>query len=311
MRSTASARRRIFRGAGAFLLLAPFVAAHVHAGAFADVDVQAGTDDNVSRSENRDDIEDDRFAQASVRVGEALQIGSGTSLALSGSVRAIEFRRFRNLGEVAGGAAVSLRHKFGLGPEAPWLSLLADGEFIDSDSFIRDGERYGVGVRAGRRIGDRWSIAATVRHEWREADEDDQRLPPNRPTFPGVVASTRGDVFEFDATELALTADYQFDNAWLLLMSYSLRDGDVVSTARPNATIVGAAKAITSDAAVYGPGRSAYRIGALTHTALLGLNYPLAETVSVELDYEYQRSDAVAGIAYDKNLLRLRLLWAY
>lgn len=301
----------MFLGAGAVLPLACLAALPVEAGVFADIDLQAGTDDNVSRSEKRADIEDDGFAQASVRVGEGLQVGSGTSLAFSGSVRAIEFRRFRDLSEVAGGAAVSLRHKSGLGSDAPWISLFADVEAIDSDSVIRDGERYGAGLRAGTRVGDRWSVVATLRHEWREADEDDQRLPPDRPVFPGVVASLRGDVFEFDATEFAIAADYQLDDAWLLLGSYSLRDGDVVSTASPDATIVGAAKAITSDAAVYGPGRSAYRIGALTHTATLGLNYPLAETVSVEFDYEYQRSDADAGIEYDRSLLRVRLLWAY
>ena len=111
-------------------------------------------------------------------------------------------------------------------------------------------------------------------------------------------------------TELALAADYQFDNGWMLLASWSLRDGDVVSTARPNATIVGAAKAITSDVA-FGPGRSAYRLDALTHTTVVGLNFPLAQTASLQLDYEYQLSDADAGIRYDKNLFRLRLMYAY
>jgi hypothetical protein len=222
----------------------------------------------------------------------------------------VEFRRFSDLGETAVGLGASLRHKFGLGPEAPWISTFADGERIDSDSYIRDGSRYGAGLRAGMRLGERWSVSATLRREWRDADEDDQHLPPNRPTFPGVVASRRGDVFDFDSTELALAADYQFDSACMLLASYSLRDGDVVSTARPDATIVGAAKAITSDAA-FGPGRSAYRLGALTHTASVGLNYPLGDTASLELDYEYQLSDADAGIRYDKNLIRLRLLWAY
>ena len=236
--------------AGVALLLALLGAAPAGATVFADVGIESATDDNVSRSEKSDDIEQDRFAQATVRVGDAFEVGTGTSLAVNASVRAVEFRRFRDLSEVAGGAGLSLRHKFGLGADAPWLALVADGEFIDSDSYIRDGERYGAGLRAGTRLGERWSVAATLRHEWREADEDDQHLPPNRPTFPGVVASKRGDVFEFDATELTLSADYQLDGAWLLLGSYSLRDGDVVSTARPNATIVGAAKAITSDAAV-------------------------------------------------------------
>ncbi len=281
------------------------------ASTFVDVELQAGTDDNVGRSEKGSDIEQDRFAGAQARVGEAVEIGRGTGLSISATLRAVEFRRFRDLSEVTVGAGVSLKHKFGLGPEAPWIGALGDAEVIDSDSQIRDGERYGLGIRGGMRIGERWGVVATLRRNWRQADEDEQRLPPNRPVFAGVVPSPRGDVFEFDDTELSLSADYQFDNTGLLLLSYSIRDGDVTSTARPNATIVGAAKAITSDAAVFGPGRSAYRLGALTHTASVGFNYPFSDSTSVELGYEYQRTDADAGIRYDRNLLRLRLLWAY
>ena len=300
----------LFATPAALFAIAALTATDAHASVFADIDVQAAQDDNVGRSEKSADIERDRSVQLAARAGQSIELASGTRLALGASLRALEFRRFRDLSEVSAGAAASLRHKFGLGPDAFWVALLADGDVIDSDSDIRDGERYGFGLRAGARVGDRWGVSATLRHDWRDADEDAQNLPPNRPTFPGVTASKRGDVFEFDATELALAADYQFDNGWMLLASWSLRDGDVVSTARPNATIVGAAKAITSDAA-FGPGRSAYRLDALTHTIVLGLNLPLAETASLQLDYEYQLSDADAGIRYDKNLLRLRLMLAY
>jgi hypothetical protein len=294
----------------ALLAIAALTAVQAQASVFADIDLQATQDDNVGRSEKSADMEHDRSVQLAARAGQAVELAPGTRLALGASLRALEFRRFRDLSEVSAGAAASLRHKFGLGPDAFSIALLADGEFIDSDSDIRDGERYGLGLRAGTRVGDRWGVSATLRHDWRDADEDEQNLPPNRPTFPGVIASKRGDVFEFDATELALAADYQFDNGWMLLASWSLRDGDVVSTARPNATIVGAAKAISSDVA-FGPGRSAYRLDALTHTTVVGLNFPLAETASLQLDYEYQLSDADAGIRYDKNLLRLRLMCAY
>jgi len=283
----------------AVLALAAFIALPARAAVFADVEVQATQDDNVGRSEKSTDIEHDRSAGLSGRVGQAIELAAGTRLALSASVRAVEFRRFRDLSEVAAGTGISLRHKFGLGPDAPWVALVADGEFIDSDSFIRDGERYGGGIRAGKRFGERWSLSATLRHDWRDADEDDQRL-----------ASKPGDVFESDATEFAVAADVQLDNGVMLLASWSVRDGDVVSTARPNATIFGASKAITPDAA-FGPGLYAYRLDALTQTAILGFNYPLAYMVSVQLDYEYQESDADAGIRYDKNLVRLRLLWAY
>jgi len=290
--------------------LACLVALPADASVFADVDVRATQDDNVGRSEKSADIEHDRSAQLAGRVGKAFELGPGTRFSLNGALRAVEFRRFRDLSEVSAGAGLSLRHKFALGPDAPWIALVADGEFIDSDSYIRDGERYGAGLRVGTRFGERWSLSATVRRDWRDADEDDQHLPPNRPVFPGVTASTRGDVFEFEATEFTVAADYQFDSGWMVFASYSFRDGDVVSTARPNATIVDAAKAITADAA-FGPGRSAYRLGALTHIGSFGVNYPVSDTVSVECGYEYQLSDADAGIEYDKNLLSLRLLVAY
>ena len=91
--------------AGVALLLALLGAAPAGATVFADVGIESATDDNVSRSEKSDDIEQDRFAQATVRVGDAFEVGTGTSLAVNASVRAVEFRRFRDLSEVAGGAA--------------------------------------------------------------------------------------------------------------------------------------------------------------------------------------------------------------
>lgn len=280
------------------------------ASVFADLEVQANRDDNVGRAGKSRDVRNDSSVQVAGRVGRAVEVATGTSLAVAVLARAVEFQRFADLSETAAGLSASLRHKFGLGPEAPWMGLMIDGERIDSDSYIRDGARYGVTLRAGKRIGERWSVSAALRQDLREGDEDDQHLPPDRPRFPGVVASPRGDVFDFSGTEFELAADYLLDNGVLILGSYRLRDGDVVSSGRPNADIVGAAKAITSDAA-FGPGRSAYRLDALTHAAILGLNYPLGETTALELDWEYQQSDADGGIRYDKSLLRLRLLWSY
>lgn len=280
------------------------------ANVFADLEVQASRDDNVGRAAKSRDVRDDSSVQVSGRVGRAVELGTGTSLAVAALVRAVEFQRLADLSETAAGLSASLRHKFGLGPEAPWMSLVIDGEGIDSDSYIRDGSRYGVTLRAGTRIGERWSLSAALRRDLREGDEDDQHLPPNRPRFPGVVASRRGDVFDLEGTELEVAADYLLDNGMLILGSYRLRDGDVVSSGRPNADVVGAAKAITADAA-FGPGRSAYRLGALTHSLVLGLNYPLGDATALELDWEYQLSDADGGIRYDKNLLRLRLMWSY
>ena len=280
------------------------------ASVFADLEVQASRDDNVGRAGQSRDVRNDSSLQVAGRVGRAVELATGTSLSVALLARAVEFQRFSDLSETAAGVSASLRHKFGLGPQAPWMGLMIDGERIDSDSYIRDGARYGLTLRAGKRIGERWSLTAALRQDLREGDEDDQHLPPNRPRFPGVVASRRGDVFDLEGTELELSADYLLDNGMLIFGSYRLRDGDIVSSGRASADIVGAAKAITSDAA-FGPGRSAYRLDALTDTAVLGLNYPLGETTALELDWEYQRSDADGGIRYDKNLLRLRFLWSY
>jgi hypothetical protein len=305
--------QKVFRQCvcGVAVLLPLYVAPSLaRASVFADLDVQASRDDNVGRAAKSGDVRNDASVQVAGRVGGAVELATGTAFSVAVLARAVEFQRFSDLSETAAGLSASLRHKFGLGPEAPWMSLVIDGERIDSDSYIRDGSRYGVTLRAGKRIGERWSLSAALREDLREGDEDDQNLPPNRPTFPGVVGSRRGDVFDFEGTELELSADYLLDNGLLMLGSYRLRDGDVVSSGRPNADIVGAAKAITADAA-FGPGRSAYRLDALTHTVVLGLNYPLADTTALELDWEYQLSDADGGIRYDKNVLRLRFMWSY
>jgi opacity protein-like surface antigen len=292
------------------LLLALALAAQPGA---AETFVEAGGaiswDDNVGRTARSADARSDLIAGFEGRAGIRHITATDDRLSAAGTLRAEQFHRRDDLSEFAIGTSLGWRRKLGLGATAPWIGASLDGERITSGSPIRDGWRYGAALRAGKRLDDYWNLQVSLGLDRRNGDEDDQELPPNRPTFPGVTPSRRGDVFDLEGTSVGLGLEYTLSDRWLGLLDYSFRAGDVVSSSRANAKVVAAAEAITRDRAL-GTGRSAYRLDADTHTLRLGLSYALGETSALELGWERQASEADDGIRYDKSIFRVGLLWA-
>jgi len=265
-------------------------------------------DDNVGRTARSADARSDLVAGMDARVGTRRVTSSQDRLSAAATFRAEQFHRRDDLSEFALGASLGWRRKLGLGLTAPWIGASVEGERITSGSPIRDGWRYGAVLRAGKRLDDVWNLQASLSLDRRDGDEDDQELPANRPTFPGVTPSRRGDVFDLEGASIGVGVEYTLSDRWLALLDYSYRSGDVVSSARPNAQVVAAAEAITRDRAL-GTGRSAYRLDADTQTLRLGLSYALGESSSLEFGWERQASDAEGGLRYDKSIFRMGVLW--
>lgn len=290
------------------LTLVCLLAAGARAEPFREISGGVAWDDNVGRNARGADAQADLISGIDARLGTRHVTAAQDRLSLAASFRAEQFQRRDDLSELGIGASLGWRRKLGLGHTAPWVGASLDGERITSGSPIRDGWRYGAALRAGKRIDDYWNLQASLALDRRDGDEDDQELPPNRPVFPGVTPSKRGDVFDLEGLSVGLGVEYTVSDRWLALVDYSFRTGDVVSSSRPNARVVAAADAITRDRAL-GTGRSAYRLDADTQTLRLGLSYALGETSSLELGWERQRSDAEGGLRYDKSILRVGVSW--
>lgn len=290
------------------LLALVLAAAPVAAETFVEAGGGLSWDDNVGRTARSADARSDLVAGFEGRAGIRHITAAEDRLSAAATLRGEQFHRRDDLSEFAIGSSLGWRRKLGLGLAAPWIGASVEGERITSGSPIRDGWRYGASLRAGKRLDDYWNLQVSLALDRRNGDEDDQELPPNRPTFPGVTPSRRGDVFDLEGASVGLGLEYTLSDRWLASLDYSYRAGDVVSSARPNAKVVAAADAITLDRAL-GTGRSAYRLDADTQTFRLGFSYALGETSSLEFGWERQASEADDGIRYDKSIFRMGVLW--
>lgn len=290
------------------LLAFALAAVPVAAETFVEAGGGLAWDDNVGRTARSADARSDLVANLEGRAGVRHVTAEQDRLSAAATLRAEQFHRRDDLSEFAIGASLGWRRKLGLGLTSPWIGASVEGERITSGSPIRDGWRFGAALRAGKRLDDYWNLQVALSLDRRNGDEDDQELPPNRPTFPGVTPSRRGDVFDLDGASVGLGLEYTLSDRWLALLDYSYRMGDVVSSSRANAKVVAAADAITRDRAL-GTGRSAYRLDADTHTLRLGMSYALGETSALEFGWERQASEADDEIRYAKGFFRVGFLW--
>ena len=284
---------------------------------FADLEAGVFYDDNVGRAERSRDREGDAGLEIFGRAGNMVTPGEGTALTFAASLRLTQYNSLDDLSEISPGVSVSLKHKFGLGAQAPWVSAGIAVERIESESEIRDSWLHAATLAAGRRFGERWNVAAGLRYEIRNGDDDVQRNdtiapgpPPGPAPAPGPAVTADGDVFDHQVPEFNLSVDYLWSDAVLLLASYRYRDGDIVSSTVSYDRILVNAEAFTQDKA-FGNNTFAYRLDAGTHVLHFALNYALSESTSIDLGYEYQSSNADGGIDYDKSVTRLRLLYSY
>ena len=94
---------------------------------------------------------------------------------------------------------------------------------------------------------------------------------------------------------------------YVLSASYTLRDGDIVSTTLRNKPIFLASSAIALDP-VFGPDQYAYTMQARTRGLSLGVTRVIGGQGSFTLGYERLDSRAEGGIDYQSNLVRATYL---
>ena len=112
-----------------------------------------------------------------------------------------------------------------------------------------------------------------------------------------------GDTFDLDRLSATVLADFTVNQRLLLTFGTTWRDGDVASTAIPNTNIIDASEAITDDP-VFGDNFFAYKIDAEVLSFAVDASIAVGGDASVVVGYEYQDTDAVAGIEYDKTIVR-------
>jgi len=272
---------------------------HAHAERFFGADVAYAYDDNLTRAADPSDRRGDSLVFASLRAGQFVALARGDSVEASAGIRATGYARYSLLNGVALDADATYRRKFGLGANAPWISVGVAASHEDLRDDIRDSDRIELSVTAGRRWSERIDVSAGYAHDRRLAEHDE----PLVPGISGAPYDGSGDS-AFVRAGVALSDRLLLDAAW------RIRRGDVVATTPAGEAIFVASTAIAEDGA-FGPERYGYRLRGTTRTASVTLSYALGEHSALNFGYAAEKTTAAAGLTYPSQVVSATYVWRY
>jgi hypothetical protein len=257
-------------------------------------------DDNVTRAQLAQDIKSDSAVVLSATADSAYRPTGNSSLSLALALSGSAYQHYQGLDNLNAELELAYRWKFGLGPYVPELHLSAAAVRLEYRDGARDGWLYEGEIGLAKRLSDRAGIRIAYQMEQRKSDNVAPRLD-------GLPPEITANVFDLTSRKLSLGADYSLSPDYVLAATYSLRDGDIVSTTLRNFPIFLASSAIATDS-VFGPDRYAYTMQARTRGLSLGLSRVIGGHASFSIGYERLYSLAEHGIDYTSNLVRATYL---
>ncbi|MFL6594773.1 MAG: hypothetical protein ACJ8HQ_04955, partial [Chthoniobacterales bacterium] len=170
-------------------------------------------DSNLSNSDRAADEEHDWSWQSRARAATGFQLSRDLRLSLAGDLVGAVWHQYSGFNQISGGGSVLLRYRFGLGREAPWISLENRLGYSAFEEDFRNGWDEAAHFRGGFSLNDRVRVEGGYTYENSCTREEDV----------WSWCAHRGDA----ALIIDLTAQLQ------LAIGYSYRDGDVISYAVP------------------------------------------------------------------------------
>ncbi len=268
-------------------------------------DATAGVahDDNLTNAFLSDDRKGDTAATAALSAGLHEQLGSSTGLSVGLVASGAQYAHYEGLDNVGLGARAQLRRKFGLGAEAPWVSVAARAVHRDYRDDLRDGWDYDAAITAGKQISERWSVRASLRYDAYVADQ----------VSPRSVRGLSSAAYDIDGWTVGAQAAYRLTEADVLSGSLSLRDGSVTAVTPPNFGVLEYSDAAVVDGTFSDSTRRiAYRVDAGTTVATLTWSHALGRSASLNVSYTYRSSRAAHGLGtYVSNIVGITLGYSY
>ena len=286
--------------AGLLPWLFAVLAVPVSAQTFFDTGVELAGTDNLPRAQFPQDQFTDQSLTLRAKAGRHYQPGDYTSLNLYGVATVTSFDRFTGMNNVEFGLGTTLSHRFGLGDQAPTLSLTANVSASDYRNGNRDALNREVIVGLSRRITARWLPSLSISRAVSDGDYD---VPKSGSGRPGNTWDQRNWSFGWNN-------EFELGSASWLSGGFTLRSGDIVSSNLPYDLIRNSAKAISLDT-VFGEKVVAYRIDARTRIFNLDYNHVVGETGTWYAGMERQLTHGSADIDYDITLWRTGLLYSF
>jgi hypothetical protein len=223
---------------------------------------------NLSNSDRANEREDDWAWKTAVRVGQGLQLSRNIRLNVDADVSGELWDRFDDFDRIAGGGSASLRYRFGLGREAPWLSLADRFGYDRFQETERSGYDESVELRAGFALSQRIGMEAAYTFDTYAAPDD----------FYDRQSHRGGARVVIDVT-----------SALQLAVGYNYREGEIIAYAIPPRPDIAAFAVEREDDDTFGTNsaRTAYRFLGRTHAVSAGAAYALTKHASIQAGYEY------------------------
>ena len=256
-----------------------------------DAETGAFYNSNLSNSDRASDERNDWAWKSDVRLGNGFQLSRDVRLNLAADLRGQVWDRFDAFNAIGPGVSAALRYRFGLGRQAPWISV---DDRIGYDRFhetMRSGWDESFRLRGGIAVSERIALEAGY-------------------TFDNFVAPD--DFFDAQANGGNARIIVDVTSSLQIALGYSYRNGNVISYAvppRPDIVL------ITTDrhpVTTFGanPLYTAYRLRAETHAVSVSAGYALTKYLSVQVAYEYGAT-LHDPLVYENHLIEAKVAFAY
>jgi hypothetical protein len=246
---------------------------------------------NLSNSNRSADMQDDWAWRNEVRLANGLQLARDWRLIVAADCGSTLWAEFDGFDEVGAGLAATLRYRFGLGAQAPWISL---GERIGYDSFreeSRSGWDESLRLRAGVSVSSRLALEAGY-------------------TFENMAAT--GDFFDLQSHRADVRAIFDLTSSLQIGVGYAFRSGDVISYAVPPRPDIFQIATVRPGVTTFGsnPAYNAYRLSGQTHSISAFTAYNLTRYLTFQLSYEYSQTSH-DPLHYENHVVEGKIAFAY
>jgi FimV-like protein len=250
-------------------------------------DVSAIYDDNIRKSRYPSDIRDDYLVNLTLHGRMIFSVSEFSNMTLGARFGIEKFSTFDKLDSALIEANMKYSFAFSSSFSAPTYSLKLQLGTQDFESDMRDADFAGIGFEVGSQLTDRLFLIGGVKAKTRES---------------------RSQVFDTTENQVFINVDLNLSRRTLMYLTYSLLNGDLVSTATPRLVFINAAEVIEPDDAYGGVAfdQFAYRLDATTQVVTLGYNHALRRGLTFDLSLRYVSSEAdnEPNIHYDRTIVR-------
>jgi hypothetical protein len=246
---------------------------------------------NLSNSDRAADVEEDWAWRTDVRVGNAFQLSRDLRLNVGADLHGQLWNTYGGFNEIGGGASTGVRYRFGLGRQAPWISLENRIGYDGFQESMRSGCDESLGFHGGFAISERIALEAGYTFDNFAATDDFFDLQSHNANFRVIVD---------------LTSSLQ------IAVGYRYREGDVISYAVPPRPDILMFASDDQPVTTFGtdPLYVGYKLLGRTHAVSVSAGWAITKYLSIQAAYEYSVT-LRNPLQYENHFVEAKVAFAY